>query len=65
MFTVKLKQANKIIADEKKNVCFYFARNKSPPVLNILNKIYTLVLFMVFLKERYLSERNEKREQES
>ena len=41
MFTIKSEQTNKIIADEKSNVCFHSTNNESPPVSNILNKLYT------------------------
>ena len=42
MFTIKLKQTKKIIADEK-NICFHSTSNKSPQVPNILNKFHTSV----------------------
>ena len=61
MFTIKLKQANKIIVDEKNHVCFHSSSYKYSPsaISDILNNIYAPVLLMVLLKQRYLSERSE------
>ena len=49
-----------------KKIMFAFiplATNPLPPFSNIRNKIYTPVILMVLLKECYLSEKNESREQ--
>ena len=61
MLTIKLKEANKIIVDEKNHVCFHSSSYEySPsPISDILNNIYPPVLLMVLLTQRYLSERSE------
>ena len=56
--TMKLRQTNKIIADEKIMYAVNPLAASPPPVSNILNKIYTAVLLMVSLKQHRLSERN-------
>ena len=55
---MKLRQTNKIIADEKIMYAVNPLAASPPPVSNILNKIYSAVLLMVLLKQHRLSERN-------
>ena len=63
--TIKSRQTNKIITDEKIMCAVNPLAVSPPPVSNILNKIYTAVLLMVSLKQHRLSERNGQRKQKS
>ena len=49
--TMKLRQTNKIIADENIMYAVNPLAASPAPVSNILNKIYTAVLLMVSLKQ--------------